>query len=250
MRDYFRRDLLGQKGGRSAIDILISRPDDLGIQGASNLEPLLLACEALLMSNDVAAAIELYVSRFEKGRAFLASGLPKEGKRLYDAFEHFATSAPAYLKNAQLYTNFDAIYFRNGAILFDILLGELNDADQLLAVQLQKTTDSRRSIAYNHKAHLAFCRGEFSSAAELSNSAIAATMQAKATGTRALIHAQAHFTRVKALVAMGLIREAAAAYTLLFNLRDRLDSEDGQILWQLAQMALLRRIQGWLWHRC
>ena len=87
VRDYFRDRLLNNTGGRAAIDILTSRPDELGFQGVSNLEPLLLATEALLYGGDIEAAIEIYVTRFKKGGAFLAGGLPKEGKRFYDLFE-------------------------------------------------------------------------------------------------------------------------------------------------------------------
>lgn len=244
VRDYFRRDLLGQgDAGRAAIDILTSRPDDLGIQGASNLEPLILACEALLLSGDVIAAVELYVARFKKGRVFLSGGLLTEGKRIYDAFERFAIDRPKVLANAQesvvgrRKTNFDVIYFRNGAILFNILLGELADAEQLIKAQLLQIPGSGRGPTYNLQALLAFSRGDYVTVTQLADSAVrAATQTLYPTGVTELIHAKAHYLRLKAFVLLGLDQDALLAKKALLKVRHQLDSADGQILMDLAQL--------------
>lgn len=246
VRDYFRRDLLGQGDtGRAAIDILTSRPDDLGIQGASNLEPLILACEALLLSGDASAAVELHVARFKKGHVFISGGLLAEGKRIYDAFERFAIDRPKVLAHAQetlvarRKTNFDVIYFRNGAILFNILLGELADAEQLINVQLLQITGSGRAPTYNLQALLAFCHGDYTTAAQIADSAVRAAMQTLyPTGVADLIHAKAHYLRLKAFVLLGLDQEARKANKALLEVRHQLDSADGQILLDLAQLWL------------
>ena len=244
VRDYFRNDLLSQKGaGRAAIDILTSRPDDLGIQGASNLEPLLLACEALLLRGDASAAVELYVARFKKGSVFLSGGLLTEGKRIYDAFESFAIDHPKVLANAQetfvtrRKTNFDVIYFRNGAILFNILLGELADAEQLIKVQLLQIPGSGRAPTYNLQALLAFCRGDYTTVAQLADSAVRAAMQTlNPPEVTALIHAKAHYLQLKTFILLGLDRDAKKASKALLEERHQLDSADGQILLNLAQL--------------
>lgn len=244
VRDYFRNDLLSQKGaGRAAIDILTSRPDDLGIQGASNLEPLLLACEALLLSGDASAAMELYVARFKKGSVFLSGGLLTEGKRIYDAFERFAIDHPKVLANAQetfvarRKTNFNATYFRNGAILFNILLGELADAEQLIKVQLLQKSGSGNAPTYNLQSLLAFYRGDYTSAVQLAASAVRAASQTlNPPGVTALIHAKAYYLQLKTLVLLGLDRDAKKANKALLEVRHQLDSADGQILLNLAQL--------------
>jgi len=249
VRDYFRRDLLSQDdAGRAAIDILTSRPDDLGIQGASNLEPLLLACEALLLSGDVIAALELYVNRFKKGRVFLAGGLLTEGKRFYDAFERFAVDHPKTLANAQdpwstrRKTNFDVIHFRNGAILFNILLGELADAEQLIKVQFLQIAGSGRAPTYNLQALLAFCRGNYATVPELAHSAVRAAMQTLyPTGVAELIQAKAHYIELKAFVLLGLGQDARKANKRLLEVRDQLDSAGGQILLELGQLWFASR---------
>lgn len=248
VRDYFRRDLISQgDAGRAAIDILTSRPDDLGILGATNLEPLLLACEALLLSGDAVAAVELYVNRFEKGRVFLAGGLLTEGKRLYDAFERFAADHPDILANAQenlathRKTNFDATYFRNGAILFNILLGELADAERLINLQLNESAGTRRATTYNHQALLSYSKGDYAFAAQLADTAIRATMQTSPAGVTTLIHAQAHYIRIKAFIFLGLDREAKKAHKALLALQQQFDSEDGRILLPLAHLWLAAR---------
>lgn len=248
VRDYFRRDLLSKGDARAAIDILTSRPDDLSIQGASNLEPVLLACEALLLSGDVAAAVELYVNRLQKGRVFLAHGLPTEGKRFYDTFERFAVEHPVPLARAQeregwfsgrRTTNFDASYFRNGAILFDILLGELTDAEQLIAVQLKKTSGSRRAIIFNHQALLMFNRGDYLASIDLAKAAIRSTAQGYIQkGVAALIQAKAYYMQLKTLVLIGLDDEATKTSNALSYIADDLDSADGQILVELARIWL------------
>ncbi len=244
VRDYFRSDLLSQKGaGRAAIDILTSRPDDLGIQGASNLEPLLLACEALLLSGDASAAMELFVARFKKGIVFLSGGLLTEGKRIYDAFERFAIDRPKVLANAQetfvarRKTNFDVTHFRNGAILFNILLGELADAEQLIKVQFLQIPGSGRAPTYNLQALLAFCRGDYTTVSQLADSAVRAAMQTlNPPGVTALIHAKAHYLQLKTFVLLGLDRDAQKANKALLEVRHQLDSADGQILLDLAQL--------------
>lgn len=248
VRDYFRRDLISQgDAGRAAIDILTSRPDDLGIQGATNLEPLLLACEALLLSGDAVAAVELYVNRFEKGRVFLAGGLLTEGKRLYDALERFAADHPDILANAQenlatrRKTNFDATYFRNGAILFNILLGELADAERLINLQLNESAGARRATTYNHQALLSYSKGDYAFAAQLADTAIRATMQTSPVGVTTLIHAQAHYIRIKAFILLGLDRDARKAHKALLALQQQFDSEDGRILLPLAHLWLAAR---------
>lgn len=251
VRDYFRRDLLSQgDAARAAIDILTSRPDDLGIQGATNLEPLLLACEALLLSGDAAdaiAAVELYVNRFKKGRVFLAGGLLTEGKRLYDAFECFAADRPDILAKAQenwathRKTNFDAVHFRNGAILFNILLGELADAEHLINVQLSVPAGARHATTYNHQALLSYYRGDYAFAAQLADKATGATMQTSPLGVTALIHAQAHYIQIKAFVLLGLDRDARKAHKTLLALQQQFDSEDGRILLPLAHLWLAAR---------
>lgn len=244
VRDYFRRDLLSQgDAGRAAIDILTSRPDDLGIQGVNNLEPLFLACEALLLSGDASAAVELYVTRFKKGRVFLSGGLLTEGKRIYDAFERFAIDHPKVLANAQeslitrRKTNFDVIYFRNGAILFNILLGELTDAEQLINVQLIQIAGSGRAPTYNLDAQLTFCRGDYATTVRLADSAVQAARQTLyPPGVTDLIHAKAHYLRLKAFILLGLDQDARKANKALLEVRNQLDSPDGQILLDLASL--------------
>ncbi len=251
VRDYFRQDLLSQRdASRAAIDILTSRPDDLGIQGVSNLEPLLLTCEALLISGDVRSVIELYVTRFQKGGAFLAGGLPKEGKRLFDALERFSTEHPDALSSAQNFsifngidrhTNYDSIHFRNGAILFDILLGELSDAEQLIKVQLNEATGSRRATIYNHQALLEFYRGDYANVSKVAKSVFQVTTQANIVSSTALIQAQAHYLRLKSLVLLGLDKEARKVNKEIMEIHQLLDSEDGLILVDLAHLWLASR---------
>jgi hypothetical protein len=144
VRDYFRQSLLGQReASGAAINLLVSRPDDLGLQGATNLEPLLLACEALLMSGSIGAAVEIFSTRLQRGEAFLSRGLPKEGKRTYDAFVRYVPD-----DWQSHYTNLlglDRIYFRTGAVLFDVLLGEYADARRTIATQLSASQGTRRA---------------------------------------------------------------------------------------------------------
>jgi hypothetical protein len=238
VRDFFRQSLLGQGGGggAAAINLLVSRPDDLGLQGATNLEPILLACEALLISGSIGAAIELYDTRLSRGHAFLQRGLPKEGKRIYEAFvRHVPTDWQA------MYTHLagiDRIYFRNGAILFDVLLGEYVDAKHAITTQLNDAQGARRGSTYNHRALLEYSEGRFVAAADTAGIAIRATMQDKPTGSRALVHANAHYTRLKSLVSMGQMKEAEATFKALRALQDQFDTNDGRILVLLGDLWL------------
>lgn len=237
VRDFFRRSLLGQGDvGGAAIDLLVSRPDDLGLQGATNLEPLLLACEALLMSGSIATAIDLFSARLGRGKAFLSRGLPKEGKRIYDAFVQYMPDdwVPPYTFE----TGMDPIYFRNGAILFDVLLGEYADAKKAIATQLSASRGTRRGTTYNHRALLEFSEGDFHAAVDTADLAVRATMQEKATGSRAFVQANAHYLKIRCLAAIGQVRGAESSYKALKALEPQLDSEDGRILLLLGELWL------------
>ena len=245
VRDFFRLALLGQRdAGAAAINFLVSRPDELGLRGATSLEPILLACEALLVSGAVGPAIELYDTRLGRGRVFLARGLAKEGKRLYDAFVRYSVTdyVPMYVHLRGI----DRIYFRNGAILFDVLLGEYADARREISTQLDVSQGARRGSTFNHRALLEFCEGRFSEAESTAAQAVRATMQDKATGSRALVHANAHYTRLKALVSMGQSREAETAYRAICALQDQFDGHDGRILPMLGELwlSLIKPLDG------
>lgn len=243
VRDYFRDRLLNDTGGKAAIDILTSRPDELGIQGVSNLEPLLLATEALLHGGDIQAAIEIYVTRFKKGGAFLAGGLPKEGKRFYDLFERRVSENAFLLEAANLgldhgadKVNLDVFHFRNGAIYFDILLGELEDAKTLLETQGRELQGPRRSITHNHTALLSYHMGDFEGAVTASNKTTSGGNEGGAVS--ALIHAQANYLKLKALQALGMNSEARKTAQEIKRFCSNIIEPEGRILDCMASVWL------------
>lgn len=243
VRDYFRDRLLNNTGGRAAIDILTSRPDELGFQGVSNLEPLLLATEALLYGGDIEAAIEIYVTRFKKGGAFLAGGLPKEGKRFYDLFEKCVSERPSFLEKAKFElgrgadrVNLDVFHFRNGAIYFDILLGELEDAETLLEIQKRESQGPRRSIIHNHTALLSYYRGDFGGVVTASNKTTNGCNEGGAVSV--LIHAQANYLKFKAMLALGLESEAKKSAQEIKRFCSDISEPEGRILGCMASVWL------------
>ncbi|MES1934278.1 hypothetical protein T35B1_16816 [Salinisphaera shabanensis T35B1] len=245
IRDYFRQRLVDDnKAFLSAVDLLTSRPDEVNAHGASAYEPLIAAVEALLVGNMFAEALEIFERRFYEAKVFLNEGLAKSGKRVCDAFVAFFESA----SNAEIRsieaprtrnrTRFDRGYFCRRALVFDLALGELDDANDLISAQLQHANGVIRAIAYHFLAELEFLRGNYADCVRAASAVIDGLGSVDTTAKTRIRRVRAGYWRLKAACLLGLESLANDWFAELRASRRYIESADVHALIDLANVWL------------
>jgi len=240
IRDYFRSTLLKENttAGAFAADFLSNRPDNRGLVGVTNIEPILVAIDTLLVMGNVNDAAELYVNRLESGNIFIRYGLPKEGKRCFEAFVKYfeSTSVKSQIYN---HPNLDYKHFLNGQIEFCLQLGEYKEAEMVIDKALKISSVKRRAIINRAAARLAYYSGAFADVITSANAAVAANNQyfREHNGIADEL-AIAYLALVKAYVNQGLRKQANEAIKKIEEIKPYFESKytDSELIYFLSQL--------------
>lgn len=230
--DSFRRELLNQPAGNAAINLLTDRPDDIALDGVSQLEPLIIAFQALIELGDTWVAMQIYNERFENGRIFVRLGLPYDAARVFDALLYDATHKPA--KNGttkKVRQNAVERKFLVPAADFDISVGELGSAQRRLERALMLLDRYGRPDAHRNYSRLIYLKGDLVGAAEHT---------LKATGNVEQT-AIALYYRLRALACSGEIDEAKSVLSQICEMRYKFEIPDLKILEPMGKIFLALR---------
>lgn len=237
IRDYFRAQLFRQdkKGSVSAINMLTDKPDSMSFYGVTNLEPLIVGIESLLEMGLVGKALELFVNRLEKGKVFLQEGLPKEGKRIFDAFildEESRSSSLDFFERLQMsnYRGLDNIAFLVGASQFGIDLGEYEDAEKSCKLAINKSTGSRQTDSLRNLSKIAFCRGDFRGAVEHASLALKMAKAGSKSEVQLYKQALALYYLARSYASVGEFKQVKVALMELEELNIIFESSDLRVL--------------------
>lgn len=248
IRDYFRDAFLQVKPGETssaARDLVSSRPDDIGLVGVAEIEPLLLAIETFIDLGDINSAKSFYAQRLKGGQLFLELGLPKDGKRMYEAFlrgmsgrsckpDHGQTGSlwgsPDYQKQL------DYGHFLGGAIEFSIQLGEHEDARRYIGEALKHVTGSRLFPPLRGMAQLSFREGGFQDAVDYANRALNSIT--RPGGESQTQTALARYEILKSQMYLSEIGAARSELQLIRGMRNELDLPDTQALLAASELHL------------
>lgn len=230
--DSFRRELLNQPAGNAAINLLTDRPDDIALDGVSQLEPLIIAFQALIELGDNGAAMQIYNERFENGRIFVRLGLPYDAARVFEALLHDATNKPAQngtIEKAR--QNAVERKFLVPAADFDISVGELGSAQRRLERALMLLDWYGRSDVQRNISRLVYQKGDLVGAAE---HALKATGNVEQTSI-------ALYYRLRALACSGEIDEAKSVLGQICEMRYQFEIPDLIILEPMGKIFLALR---------
>lgn len=251
IRDFFRADLFSRDPANSlqAIDLMTNRPDQLGLHGVTNLEPIVLAIESLVELGEITSALELYVRRLDKGKVFLQRGLAKEGKRMFEAFVKYESSTEElsmherFLREA--FSQQDLGSFLIGASEFDIELGEYADARIVLTRAQAVAYGARLSDPLRNLSRVAYNLGNYEDSIDYARRAAAALGATIGYGTGAYKGALALYCLIRALAITGDRREAERLLRDVLTAVDaKLDSVDVSILVSLAGLWIANAKHG------
>jgi len=240
--DTFRAILLGiPEHQRRAIDLLTGRPDEIALEGVSDLEPLIVAIEVLNDSGDTAYARQIYRDRFENGALFLRRGLPFEAIRVFTSFLNprrpgFQAGGLDDTTVSRVNLNQIEREFLVPAAEFDLALGDLRSArNHLTRAGVVHDWRGRADVHRNFARVLHHEGNPIDAAAAAEKS-----LQSPGTwssGSGALRRALALYYRIRSLTCIGEIKTACDALEALYDITSRIDRHEA---WVLGPMAALR----------
>lgn len=243
IRDYFRSVLFNNNKLQSinAINLISDRPDSLGFEGVTSLEPIVLAIENLLELREASAALDLFMERLEKGKIFLKMGLPKEGMRVFDAFLRGVGSRQDYslfvdYYDQYRYRNQDAITFLTGATEFAIELGEYTEARSYAEISLSKSRGARRTDALRNLSKISFCKGNLDEARLLGEQSCAAIRASSSNSVSVIKYVLALYFTARTELKAGRSDPAGSYITEIKAVQDRLDVADTKILLHASKL--------------